>query len=124
MMSLAGADKRDLATWDNLERVKSGNAIKVVLTDARSFQGPYQSFTSEEVLIQQEDGTQHINRKDVLRISAKLPGHRRRNALTGLVAGTAVGFGVGAGLDASTEPDFVSYAGKAIGSALGMLGGT
>jgi hypothetical protein len=124
MISLAGADKPDLADWENFKRVKPGNIIKVVLIDAKSYQGPYQSFTDEEILIQQENGTQHISRKEVLRISAKMPGHRGRNTLIGLAAGTAVGLGVGAGVDAVTKPGLVPYAGKAIGSTLGLLGGT
>jgi hypothetical protein len=124
MSSLAGADKPDLAAWENLKRVKIGNVIKVVLTDAKSYQGPYQSFTDEEILMLQESGTQHISRKDILRISAKLPGHRGRNALIGLAVGTAAGLGVGAVVDALVKPHLVPYAGKAAGSTLGLLGGT
>ncbi len=124
MISLAGADKPDLADWENLKRVNPGNVIKVVLTDAKSYQGPYQSFTEEEILIQQENVSKHISRKEVLRISAKLSGHRGRNTLIGLAAGTAVGLGVGAVVDSKTNPEFLPYAGKATGSILGMLGGT
>lgn len=125
MSSLAGADKPDLASWVNLKHVKIGNVIKVVLTDAKSYQGPYQSFTDEEIVILQEDGTQHISRKDILRISAKMPGHRGRNTLIGLAAGTAVGLGVGAGVDAARDPGgLFPNGGKEIFTPIGMLGGT
>jgi hypothetical protein len=122
MSSLVGADKPDLASWENLKRVKPGTLIKVVLTDAKSYQGPYQSFTDEEISIGQENGARHISRKDILRISAKQPGHRGRNTLIGLAAGTAVGLGVGAVADA--KPHLFPNAGKEVGSALGLLGGT
>jgi hypothetical protein len=124
MISLAGPDKPDLADWENLKLVKSGSVMKVVLTDAKSYQGPYQSFTEEEILIQQENVSKHISRKEVLRISVKLPGHRGRNTLIGLAAGMAVGLGVGAVVDSKTNPAFIPYAGKVTGSILGMLGGT
>jgi len=124
MISLAGADKPNLATWENLKQVKIGSVIKVVLTDAKSYQGPYQSFTDEEILMLQENGTQHISRKDILRISAKMPEHRRRNALIGLAAGTAAGLGTGAIVDSASKPNFVPYVGKVAGATLGILGGT
>jgi hypothetical protein len=127
MISLVGADKPELATWENLNRVKIGNVIKVVLTGAKSYQSTYQSFTDEEILMLQESGMQHISRKDILRISAKLPEHRRRNALIGFASGAAVELGVGAIVDSASKktgfgPDVP--AGMIIGSTLGVLGGT
>jgi hypothetical protein len=127
MSSLAGADKPGLTAWENLKRVKSGNVIKVVLTDEKSYQGPYQSSTDEEILLLQENGMQHISRKDILRISTKLPEHRRRNALIGFASGAAAGLGVGAIVDSASKktgfgPDVP--AGMIIGSTLGVLGGT
>ncbi len=90
--------QRDKANWDNLKELVSGQDVQIVLNDAKSFHGKFQSVSDEALVTRLATGEQSFNRQSVLRVSSKGQEHRGRNA--GL--GAAIGFGAGAAIGAAT----------------------
>lgn len=102
----AAAPQADKANWDNLKQLVSGQEIMVVLKDAKSFQGKFQSVSDEALVIRLATGEQTFNRQSVLRVSSKGQGHRGRNALIGLAVGAGAGLAVGAAYSASIRKEW------------------
>ncbi len=115
----AAEPQRDIANWDNLKQLVSGQDIQIVLNDAKSFQGKFQSVSDEALVIRLATGEQMFNRQSILRVSSKGQTHRGRNA--GL--GAAIGFGVGAAIGAATgSSDAIGGRGvpALVGAVLGL----
>jgi hypothetical protein len=87
----AAEPQRDNSNWDNLKQLASGQEIKVVLNDAKSFQGKFQSVSDEALVIRLATGEQTFNRQSVLRVSSNGQSHRLRNAALGAVIGVVGG---------------------------------
>ncbi len=110
-------------TWDNLQTLSPGQEIRVVLNNARSYQGEFQSVSDKGITLRQPGGDQTLPRQDVLRVSSKGEKHRGRNALMGAAVGAGVGLGVGAAADHSSQNTIVPlhHWGLAVGAPLGAL---
>ncbi len=102
----AGAPQADKANWDNLKQLVRGEEIRVVLNQAKSFLGSFQSASEDALVIRLTTGEQTINRPSVLRISSRGHGHRGRNALIGLAVGAGAGLAVGAAYSASIRKEW------------------
>ena len=74
--------------WDNLKELAPGQKIRVVLNDAKSYEGKFQSLTDDAIAVRLKTGDQTFERQSVLRVSRKRRPHRGRNALIG--AGTGM----------------------------------
>jgi hypothetical protein len=81
--------------WDNLKQLAPGQQIRIVLSDARSCTGQFQSLTDAGIVVRLAAGDQAFERQSVLRISTQGKSHRGRNALIGLAVGTGAGIIVG-----------------------------
>ena len=73
--------------WDNLKELASGQQVRIVLNDAKSYQGKLQSLTDDVIVVRLKTGDQTFERQSVLRVSRKRRPHRGRNALIGVGAG-------------------------------------
>jgi hypothetical protein len=96
---LRAADARNgMADWDNLKKLAPGNAIQIVLNDAKSYRGQFRAVSDEAIMARVATGEQTFERRNVLRVSAKGQSHRGRNALIGAAIGAGLG-GVAVGMD-------------------------
>jgi len=117
------------ASWDNLKTLRPGQEIRVVLKDAKYYQGEFQALSDDGVMLRQRAGEKTLNRQDILRVSSKAQMHRERNALIGTAIGAGAGLGIGAAADhsqncskASLGPCFPNL-GKEVATPLGVLVG-
>lgn len=75
--------------WDNLRGLSPGQKIRIVLNDAKSYEGSFQGLTNDAIVVRLNSGDQTFERQSVLRVSRKHKPHRGRNALIGAAAGAA-----------------------------------
>lgn len=96
-VSLGAADPpKDSAKWDNLKILAPGDNIRVVLNDAKSYRGKFQSATDTALVVLRLKGEQTFGRANIKSVSTKMKSHRGRNALLGAAMGGAVMLGVSA----------------------------
>ena len=127
--ALVAADRQSSkANWDNLKQLAPGQQIKVVLNDAKSYQGKFASTSDDSFVLRLATGEQSFSRQSVLRVSSKGQSHRWRNA--GI--GAAVGGGSLAGIAAAKYDGWEDFSrgqvavagligGGAIGAAIGAV---
>ena len=123
----AGEARPEKTNWDNLQRLATGQEIRLVLNDAKSYLGTFQTVNADTIVLRLEAGEQTFARKDVLRVSAKRTSHRLRNALIGTAAGGEGGAAIGA---ATSGDDLLGgpiatgaglVTGLVVGAAVGAL---
>ena len=81
--------------WDNLKQLAPGQQIRIVLNNAKSYTGQFQSVSDAGIVVRSATGGQVFERQSVLRVSTQGKSHRGRNALIGLAVGTGAGIIVG-----------------------------
>jgi hypothetical protein len=130
VVPLQGEDRQAAnASWDNLKTLRPGQQIRVVLNDAKSYQGELQSLNDDGITLRQASGEQMLARRDILRVSSKAQKRRGRNALIGAAVGAGAGLGIGAAADHSQNCSKASFGpcfnnlGKEVGTPLGALAG-
>jgi hypothetical protein len=78
-------------SWDNLKQLASGQEVQVVLNDAKSYSGHFQSVSDDGIVLRRGKDSQTCERQNVLRVSTRGKSHRGRNALIGLAVGAGAG---------------------------------
>ena len=121
---LKAADhKTDLSKWENLKQLTPGQQIKVVLNDAKAYQGGFETVSDEAVGVLLPTGHVDFTRQDILRVSTRTGSHRGRNAAIGAAIGFGSGFPMGAGYCSdSSRGDCVAIAGTVFGALLAGVG--
>jgi len=121
----ASGPAKETANWANLNPLSAGQEIRVVLNDAKSYQGRFESVSQDTLILRLEAGEQSFERKTVLRVSAKAGSHRLRNALLGGLIGVAAGAGIGAaaGSKSSSFTGFNEAIGAGVGAVIGLGAG-
>jgi hypothetical protein len=78
--------------WDDLATLKPGQEIRLVLNDAKSYQGAFQALDDEGITLRQPAGEQTFARKDIWRVDAHSGGrnHRLRNTIIGVAVGASL----------------------------------
>lgn len=122
---VSAAPPKDKHDWGNLKQLAHDQQIQIVMSDAKSYRGEFQSFNEEAVVVRVATGIQTFPRKDVLRISTRGKRHTRRNILVGTVVGFGIGVAAGAAI---CQTDSCSGAlppmiGAGTGAPLGALAG-
>ena len=87
--------KSTQANWESLKQLVAGQQIRVVLNDAKSYSGQFQSVKDEGLVVRTGGGEQTFERQNILRVSSQGKSHRGRNALIGLAVGAGAGIVVG-----------------------------
>ena len=95
----AAGPKSTQANWESLKQLATGQEVRVVLNDAKSYEAKFQSVTDDAIVVRLVTGEQTFTRESVLRVSTKGKSHRLRNA----ALGAAIGVGLGAIWAASTS---------------------
>jgi hypothetical protein len=93
-------------SWNNLKKLARGQRIQVVLNDAKSYSGQFQSVSDNGLVFRVAGEEQTLQRQDILRVSTKGDSHRTRNALIGAGIGLGAGLGAGAGVAASRRSEY------------------
>jgi len=101
-----GQDKT--ASWQELQRLKAGNTIRVIQKNAPDIQGKFLRFSAEEVFVEVGKKEMSVGRAVVQRIDVKKRSKRILHALLGAGAGAAAGLAVFAG--ANSEDAFYGTA--------------
>ncbi len=83
------------SSWDNLKSLTPGQEIRVVMNNAKSYQGEFESLTDGGITLRLAAGEQTLARNDILRVSSKGQKHRARNALIGAAVGAGAGLVIG-----------------------------
>ena len=109
-LGLAGAlgAQTQQGSWSNLNRLKAGQGIEVSESGLKRHGGKFVTVTDELLTLREIGSDVSVKREDVLRVSTSSGPKRGEHALIGLVAGGAIGAGIGA----------------ASGSKTGFLGGS
>ena len=88
--------KGRLSSWEDLQSLTSGQEIRVVMNNMKSYQGEFESLSDGELKLREEAGEQTLARQGISRISQRRgQGHRVRNLLIGAAAGAGVGLAIG-----------------------------
>lgn len=121
----AAGPKQDKTNWDNLKQLAPNEQIRIVLNDAKSYRGEFQSVSDEAIVVRTAAGEQTFSRESVLRISTRGPSHAGRNALIGAGIGAAAGAATIAGICQTSycKGPVEATVGVTIGAPLGALVG-
>jgi uncharacterized membrane protein YedE/YeeE len=112
------------ASWENLNTIPAGEKIQVVEMNSKKVSGTFVSVSEAAISLQEEGGTQTIQRQDVR--SVKLT--KRQDLLRNTLIVGGVGAGIGAGLGAGTygsSPKCCATKGQIAGlsALIGFVGG-
>lgn len=108
------------AKWENLKKLATGQQIQIVLNDAKSYSGQFQSLSDEGLVLRVGGVEQTIPRQNILRVSAKSASHRTRNALIGAGIGLGAGLGTGAAVSASRSKEYPQNKYTEVGAIVGV----
>jgi hypothetical protein len=127
LMASAGLKRAEpvegVADWANLKQLSAGEEMQVVLNDAKSYRGRFESVSQDALTVRREAGEQSFDRKSVLRVSAKAGSHRLRNAMLGGLIAVAAGPGIGAAAGTSSKNGFTTInESVGVGAALPATG--
>jgi hypothetical protein len=124
------AAQTNLTDWNAVKALKAGTDIRIT-ANSRTIRGTIDSITGDFLVMTSGKSQEMFDRQQVSSVAEKKPGHRMRNALIGLAAGTGAGLGIGLGARSShnelqivpnhTLTAAFALAGAATGTILGAL---
>ncbi len=130
LMAAVAAAQTNTSNWNSVKTLPPDTKVRIT-GGARLVNGKIVRITDDTVVVASGSGQEMFQREEVSLISAKKPGHRKRNGLIGLAVGAGAGLGVGLGSregsggfgpnldDAVTVGTTV--AGALVGSVVGVL---
>ena len=134
MVQGSGLAQSSQNNWDNLKQLAPGEQIRIVLNDAKSYSGQFQSVSDDGIVLRVGKDSQTFERKNVLRVSTRGNTHRGRNALIGLAVGAGAGVVVGVASPElgqgkcaqgscinATSAALAGFVGAAVGTGLGAV---
>jgi hypothetical protein len=89
-------------SWSNLNRLKAGQGIEVIESSLKRHGGKFVTVTDELLTLRENGSDVSVKREDVVRVSTSSGPKRGGHALMGLVAGGAIGAGIGAASGSKT----------------------
>lgn len=96
LMAAVAAAQTSAANWNSVKALPQDTNVRVT-AGSRIVNGKIQRITDDAVVVATGSSQEMLNREEVSVVSAKKPGHRKRNALIGLGIGAGAGLGVGLG---------------------------
>jgi hypothetical protein len=81
--------------WNKVKSIAAGTEVRILVSGGAPVQGSLQSVTEDSVLLNSSSGQQTLSRKEVMRLSVKKEGRRKRHALIGLASGAGGGWVIG-----------------------------
>jgi len=83
--------------WNAIKAITPGTEVRIT-AGSRTINGTIDRITDDTLAITAGKGQEMFDRKQVSSVSTRKPGHRLRNALIGLGAGTGAGLAIGFGI--------------------------
>ena len=83
------------ASWQNLNTLQAGQRIQVLERNKRKVSGTFLNVSEAAISVQDEAGSEAIQRQDVLTVKLMKNKHRLRNAFIGAGVGASVGAVIG-----------------------------
>jgi hypothetical protein len=123
-LSLAAAGQAPTSNWDNVRTLAPGTEVRVAAGSSKPVQGKLDSVTDSNLVLRLATGTQSFPRPEIHSVSARGKGHRRRNVLIGMGAGTAAGIGIGGATANNCNGIGCGGIRVAVGGILGLAAGT
>ena len=125
LLSLILPAAAQTSNWGTVQALPRGSDVQVRLMSGESARGPLESASDGAVSLNLKNGQRMFAREEIARLSVKKPGHRKRNALIGLAAGTGGGLVAGAAIDSDAHACifFPCDAGKLIFTPVGAVVG-
>jgi hypothetical protein len=124
-MATIVAAQTTVSNWNTVKAIAPGTHVRI-RTGSRTATGEVDRTADDALVVTSEKGQERFDRQQVLAVSIRKAGHRKRNALIGLAAGAGVGLVIG--LAARAKPgqlQIISNSAVAGGiTAAGALGGT
>jgi len=96
--------QNNAASWQNLNALRLGEKIQVLEENSTKVSGTFLDLSDGTISVQQESGSQAIQRQDVVSVKLMKNKHRLRNTFIG----AGIGAGVGAAIGASWNNGFVA----------------
>jgi hypothetical protein len=120
-LGLAGAlgAQAQQGSWSDLNRLKAGQGIEVIETSLKRHGGKFVTVTDEFLTVKENGSDVSVKRADVLRVSTSSGSKRGEHALIGLVAGGAIGAGIGAASGSNTG--FLGGSSRGICALVGIV---
>jgi hypothetical protein len=106
-------------SWSNLERLKAGQGIEVIESNIKRHAGKFVTFTDALLTLKENGSDVSLKRENVARVSTSSGPKRGEHALIGLVAGGAIGAGIGAASGSSTG--FLGGSSRGIAALVGIV---
>jgi hypothetical protein len=106
--------QRGPSSWQNLNTLQAGQRIQVIERNKRKVSGTFLNVSEAAISVQDEAGSEAIQRQDVLTVKLMKNKHRLRNAFIG----AGVGVSVGAVIGGTAKRGFISR-----GVVAAVLGG-
>lgn len=127
LLAFASASQAQESGWKNLEQLKPGEKIEIVLKSKAKHRGTFAMLADDAITLKTAGGESGYRKDEVARISRLGPARRGRAALIGLAIGAAAGAVIGVAGGDSCDPsisfciDIISK--KAAAAILGAAGG-
>jgi hypothetical protein len=84
-------------SWQNLNSLHQGERIQVLEKNSRKVSGTFLNVSEAAISVQDQTGSQTLQRQDVVRVKLMKNKHRLRNTFIGAGVGAGVGAVTGAG---------------------------
>jgi hypothetical protein len=84
-------------SWQNLNSLHQGERIQVVEKNSRKVSGTFLNVSEASISVQDQAGSQALQKQDVVRVRLMKNKHRLRNTFIGAGVGAGVGAVTGAG---------------------------
>jgi hypothetical protein len=92
------------ASWQNLNSLHEGERIQVREKNSRKASGTFLNVSEAAISVQDQTGSQALQRQDIVRVRLMKNKHRLRNAFIG----AGIGAGLGAALGGAANNGFVN----------------
>jgi len=123
VLSLMAAGQAPISNWDSVKTVAPGTEVRVTSGNSKPVRGKLDNVTDNNLVISPGTGPQSFPRPEIRSVSVKKKGHRLRNTLIGMGAGTAAGLGIG-GAAASGCKQLLCGLAVPVYGAIGFIAGT
>ena len=123
ILSLIATGQAPASNWDSVKVIAPGTEVRVTAGSSQPIRGKLGTVTDKDLVINPGTGPQSFARPEIRGVSVKKKGHRLRNTLIGMGAGTAAGLGIGGAAASGCKKLLCGFAVPVYG-AFGFIAGT
>jgi hypothetical protein len=123
ILSLMATGQILTSSWDSVKTIAPGTEVRVTAGNSKSVHGKLGSVTDNDLVVNPGAGPQSFARPEIRGVSVKKKGHRLRNTLIGMGAGTAAGLAIG-GAETSGCKGLLCGLAIPVYGAIGFIAGT